>query len=371
MTKTRIHLTCSLITCLGVATAWIAGCGNKSPTAPTVTGSSTIVTALTVKGNAALLAPGQTSQLSLEATLWDGSKKGVTSTGWFSSNTHVVTVSPDGLMTAVDFGKASVTGSAAGTSSPSFPVTVLPEGAYILTGRVTEAGNLSVADARVETIGGPMSGRVVMTDGSGNYAFNGVSGVVNVQATKEGYQPAIQSVPATPSVTQDTKQVNIEMTPATPYASIGGVYQLTFKASPSCRQLPDDVLRRMYTARIDQAGPRLTVTLSDAQFGAYFGRTWNTFSGRVLGNVVAFTLNGGYDAIYNGGVAELLSNARYLLLAGTADATVTGSTISAAFAGTASVIGSPQDVFDTRVSCAASDHQLVFTRSSTLTSRAR
>jgi hypothetical protein len=165
--------------------------------------------------------------------------------------------------------------------------------------------------------------------------------------------------------------VSIQMAPVVPFTAIGGVYRLTFKASPSCRQLPDDVLSRTYTATIDQAGGRLNVTLSDAQFGRFFNLTWNAFSGRVSGNTVSFTLNAGYDALYNGGVAELLSNARYLLLAGTADATVTGSTISAAFAGTASVIGSPQDVFDTRVSCAASDHQLVFTRSSTLTSRAR
>jgi Bacterial Ig-like domain (group 2) len=370
MTKTRIHLTCSLITCLGVATAWIAGCGNKSPTAPTVTGSSTIVTALTVKGNAALLAPGQTSQLSLEATLWDGSKKGVTPTGWFSSNTHVVTVSPDGLMTAVDFGKASVTGSAAGTSSPSFPVTVLPEGAYILTGHVTEAGNLSVADARVETIGGPMSGRVVMTDGSGNYAFNGVSGVAQVKATKDGYQPAILSVPATQSVTQDTEQVNIQMTPASPYASLAGIYRLTFRASPSC-QLPDEDMSRTYTAQVTQTGPLVAVVLSDAQFGAYFNHTWNAFNGRVLGNTVSFTLNAGYDALYLGGVAEKLADNRYLMLAGTADGTVTGSTISTAFAGVVSVLSSPQNLWGASVLCTASDHQLIFTGSAATASRTR
>ena len=49
-----------------------------------------------------------------------------------------------------------------------------------------------------------------MTDGSGNYAFNGVSGVVQVRATKDGYQPETQSV------TQDTEHVNVELTPTVP-----------------------------------------------------------------------------------------------------------------------------------------------------------
>ena len=73
------------------------------------------MTALIVKGNAALTAPGQTTQLTLEATLSDGSKKDVTSTAqWLSSNKNVVTVSPAGLAMAVDFGKASVSGQRSG-----------------------------------------------------------------------------------------------------------------------------------------------------------------------------------------------------------------------------------------------------------------
>src|ERR1700731_811001 len=111
MTKTCLYLTCSLA-CLAIATGWIAGCGSKSsPIGPTVSASPPTVTALTAKGNAALTAPGQTTQLTLEATLSDGSKKDVTSTAqWQSTAPNVVTVSAAGLATAVDFGKASVWG---------------------------------------------------------------------------------------------------------------------------------------------------------------------------------------------------------------------------------------------------------------------
>ena len=149
-----------------------------------------------VKGNPVLTAPGQTTQLTLQATLSDGSTKDVTSTAqWYTSNGAVVTVSPAGLATAMGFGRATVRGFLQEEVSPGLVITVLPEGTYILSGRVTEAGDppLSIADVRVETIGGPMSGRVAMTDGAGNYAFNGVSGVGQVRATKDGYEPAIQS----------------------------------------------------------------------------------------------------------------------------------------------------------------------------------
>jgi hypothetical protein len=173
-------------------------------------------------------AQGQTSQLTLEGTLSDGSKKDVTSTAlWSSSNRNVVTVTAAGLAMAVDFGQASVQGSsmAAAKSSPNFVMNVLPEGTCILSERVTEGGNLPVADVRVETIGGPMTDRAVMTDAAGSYAFNGVSGVVQVRPTKDGYQPATQTV------TQDSQHVNVGLTPILPYASLGGVYSLRETAS--------------------------------------------------------------------------------------------------------------------------------------------
>src|SRR6266446_2503777 len=100
-------------------------------------------------------------------------------------------------------------------------------------------------------MGGPMSGRTTMTDTHGRYQFVDVSGVLQVRASKDGYLTAIQNVP------QDTGrgfvQVNgIELAPNIPYASLGGIYQLTFKASSSC-ELPEDVAMRTYTAGVNQS----------------------------------------------------------------------------------------------------------------------
>jgi Bacterial Ig-like domain (group 2) len=366
--KMRLYLTAALA-CLAIATGWVAGCRSQSaPTGPTGSAGPS-VTALTVKGNAALTAPGQTTQLTLEATLSDGSKKDVTSTAqWFSSNTNVVTVSPTGLATAVNFGRASVYGSAAGRSSsgiPAFFITVLAEGTYILSGFATEADALPIAGVRVETIGGPMSGRVVMTNEAGNYAFNGVSGVAQVRVTKDGYQPVTQTV------LQDTEHTDVVLVPSAPYASIGGIYSLTFTASPSCN-LPDDAVTRTYTATIDQRGAPLAIVLSDARFFTSGQLTSNQFFGRVLGDAVSFTLLTYYCPYYVGCVIEQLADNRYLSLAGTAQAIVTTpGEMSAVFAGAVSVTSEVPSYSPTKpiAACAASDHHLIFTRPATTSSR--
>jgi hypothetical protein len=226
---------------------------------------------------------------------------------------------------------------------------------------VTEGSNLPVADVRVETIGGPMSGSVVMTDASGSYAFNGVSGVVQVRATKDGYQPSTQIV------TQDTENVNIGLVPSVPYASLGGVYSLTFTASPSC-DLPDDAVKRTYTATITQADAALTIVLSGARFGTS-GVTMNQFSGRVLGTTVSFTLS---DSFYYGpAVVEQLADNRYLSFSGTAEATATDAGMSAVFAGVVRVTNQVNGGSTPIAVCTASDHRLIFTRPVITTSRKR
>ena len=70
--KMRLYLTAALA-CLVIATGWVAGCGSQSaPTGPTPRGAT-----VTVKGNANLIAIGQTSQLTAIATMADGSTRDV------------------------------------------------------------------------------------------------------------------------------------------------------------------------------------------------------------------------------------------------------------------------------------------------------
>jgi hypothetical protein len=107
--KRRAYLAAALA-CLAIMIGWVAACGtNRTPVAPTVV--TPAVAALTVKGNPVLTSPGETTRLTLQATLSDGSTKDVTSTAqWFTSNGVVVTVSPAGLAAAMGFGRATVNG---------------------------------------------------------------------------------------------------------------------------------------------------------------------------------------------------------------------------------------------------------------------
>jgi hypothetical protein len=225
-----------------------------------------------------------------------------------------------------------------------------PSGTYTLSGRVDEAGGYPVKDARVEIIGGPMSGQVAITDQVGYYTFKGVAGALQVRATKDGY------VPATIDVSSDTTHVNLVLTSSP--SVIGDVYRLTFTPSPSC-QLPDDARRRTYTATINLFNNRAIVTLTGAQFwsGGYCD-AMNSFDALVHGSTVSLSNYGG-----DCGVLEELANTRYLFFTGTADVTLTDSISTAAFVGTVAVVTSPEDT--TRpipTACTASDHQLVFER---------
>jgi hypothetical protein len=156
--------------------------------------------------------------------------------------------------------------------------------------------------------------------------------------------------------------VNVELAPTVPYASLGGVYSLTFTASPSCT-LPDDAVTRTYTATIDQRGAPLAIVLSDARFLT----SANQFFGHVLGNVVSFTLLTYYCPYYAGCVTEKLADNRYLSLGGTAQAIVTTpAEMTALFAGavtvTSEVPGESYAPTKPIAACAAPDHRLVFTR---------
>jgi hypothetical protein len=129
-------------------------------------------------------------------------------------------------------------------------------------------------------------------------------------------------------------------------------------------------LKRTYTATIDQRGAPLAIVLSDARFlTSGQGGPSNQFFGRVLGNVVSFTLLTYYCPYYVGCVTEKLADNRYLTLDGTAQAIVTTpAEISAVFAGAAIITGDgnrSQPI----AACAAPDHQLVFKRTAGTSSK--
>ena len=84
-----------------------AACTKKSSSTPTPT-----VTGVVVTGNGAFTSKNQTSQLTAMANLSDSTSQNVSNTAtWSSSIPAVASVSSTGLVTAVSFGKTTITAS--------------------------------------------------------------------------------------------------------------------------------------------------------------------------------------------------------------------------------------------------------------------
>lgn len=120
-----------------IALFWIAcGGSNKSPTAPTPTVQSVILSV----NQAALNKRGATAQMSASARLSDGTSQDVTGTctNWQSSDQNVATVSASGLVTAQNSGGTTVSAACRGViGSVNLSLTVATKADPQLTGTIT------------------------------------------------------------------------------------------------------------------------------------------------------------------------------------------------------------------------------------------
>jgi hypothetical protein len=243
-------------------------------------------------------------------------------------------------------------GCGGGTTMSTAPSNATSANTYTLSGQVVEGLYFPVSDARVEIIGGPMNGSVAMTDGNGRYQFTGVSGALQVRASKAGYTSATRNVSS--GIENVNFDIEYDAAPA-----VAGVYRLTFTFASSC-QLPDDARRRTYTATIKQegGGNRAVVTLTDAQFWTSgYCRVMNSFDAVVHGHTLSLSDYGG-----DCGVVEQLAAVRYLMVEGTGEAMLTDPIQPVPFSGTVMVVTSPTNTADPIAQCNAPDHQVLFER---------
>ena len=158
-----------------------------NPTSPTPAPTpSATTTAITITSPAVT---GSIFQLTATARLSDGSTRDVTAiSAWTTSNPLVASVSATGLVTVVGSGNVelraayqNVVGTLAIQMAPGF----------LLSGSVQEPGpDLSVVSGvRVEIVSGPGAGAVATSDSTGSFRFNRLTGVVAIEATKNGYLP--------------------------------------------------------------------------------------------------------------------------------------------------------------------------------------
>ena len=238
---------------------------------------------------------------------------------------------------------------------------------FTLTGVLNDTAFRPVAQARVEVVDGPQAGAVATSGDFGGFAFvTPFTASLTLRATKDGYDTATQSVTAISG--SSYRSVILVLDSPNPPVDLEGSYVVTLSADAACTSLPPIARTRTYLAQAS-GGPHdrttFRVTLSPGAFAADTFYYYNSFVAGVFRDFVRFSLENkdtGYDII------DQVEPGKYVLLSGHADATVTGSTIDAAFAGRfAYCEGSrPNEPLflcsTTPIVCGSENHRLTFTR---------
>ena len=242
-------------------------CGD-SPAAPSPRLGVT-VTRLEIVGTDTV-EPGRSVQLSVTATLSDGTSHNVTGeVSWESSHRELMIVTATGLVSAghqLGESKISVrytgrfsTGS--GTESSSRQQFVLPAGTYRLTGLVKSDGAL-VDGARVELT--TQLETLTTETAMGSFVVYGVAGDVEIRVTKAEYETTIRRTTITSHRSEE-----FDLLAFSALLDVRGNFTMRIAAAADCRAgLPEHVRERTYAAMATQKGPAVTVSLGrDVSFG--------------------------------------------------------------------------------------------------------
>jgi hypothetical protein len=307
----------------------MASCDSRKPHAvqpPNMPSPVTPVTGLVriegiVPGS---IAPGESVQLTANAVKSDNSVENVSGQAqWSSSDPRVVEISSAGVAKAIARGEAVIRVSYQGRSA-STRTFVLPAGTYRLSGTVTDSG-LSLAGVTVTIIGGVGEGLTTITGGNGTYVLYGVRDRVRLQAKGAGYVNQIEEIDVA-----DHRTFNFDMVPEHQRTDLRGRYTLTIGRTACPGALPET---RSYDATVAQDGPRLTVTLSGADFIVTRGRG-NGFSGVIDGgDRVTFAIGDvpSYYYYYYSGqydLVERMSDTSALIISGRVTAGLSSKGIS-------------------------------------------
>ena len=268
------------------------------------------------------IAPGESVQLTANAVKSNASVDNVTSQAqWTVQPSSVLTVTGTGLATGGDGGRGVVTVRFNGFTADA-TIIVLPKGTFLLAGMVS-VGAVGLENVTVKVLSGVGAGLTARTDAYGYYALYGVSGPVQIRASKEGYLDLTKQANVTAQGV-----LNLELSVAGPVENYAGVYALTITARSCSGDFPDAAKRRVYTPRVEQTGAALRVALSDAEFlpGS------NAFAGAVTApEAIKFAIRPSSVWDYDGpDLQERLSDGTVLLMFGVISATRTPQGISGA-----------------------------------------
>ena len=272
------------------------------------------------------IAPGESVQLIVNATKSDGSVEDVTAQSLFSPNTSpVLELTVRGLATGKANGQVFVN-ARFGTRNAGKTILVLPTGTFRLGGTIRESG-FGIDGVTVSVTSGTGAGLTTTSGFTGSYVLFGVKGLVRIEMRKNGYLNLVQQLDVTEHRTHD-----VEIVAERARADFRGTYTLTVVAAGSCaNSFPAEARRREYTANVAQDGPRLTVTLEDANYIVTNGRG-RGFTGFLgVSNDIRFDLGNAfyYYYYYHGSfdIAERVGNLT-ILISGTANTLATPGRIA-------------------------------------------
>jgi hypothetical protein len=170
------------------------------------------------------------------------------------------------MATGVRVGEARVTASYQaphGTLYATVPLLVLSPGTYRVNGQITDRGT-GIPNVALTVLTGAGAGLMTVSRFDGTFALYGVGGRVRLHASRDGYHTKTEELEVTATVTH-----NFEMEADRQRTNLAGDYVLTVEMGP-CDQrsapVRSDMQHRRYNATVAQQGPKLTVTLSGADF---------------------------------------------------------------------------------------------------------
>jgi hypothetical protein len=312
----------------------------------------------------ATLAPGETGQFSATATYADGSSRDISAeVAWGAENATVLSMTTTGLATGRNPGETNVrAGFNNGGNTANRSVMVIPPGTYRLSGFVRDGG-LPISGVEVAVSEGPAEG-LSTTTVDGRYHLYGVSGDTEIRVRRPGYQEQEKRIVVTAH-----QFLTFDLVLARPRDQVDGTWALTINAADECvGRLPDEAMRRRYTAVLKQDGPRVTGRLHGATFYTSNNRTSNTLEGRVEPDRLTFQLAGAeesfpyFSGFSPGDVLEHLSDGPVLLsVGGSAVLSGSGNTRAGFLDGVfATFVGPPND--KRLQSCQSSRHRFELTR---------
>ncbi len=189
---------------------------------------------------------------------------------------------------------------------------------YSLDGWVADTAGRLIDGVTVQILSGPHAGEVRTTGPDGRFAFDGpFTAIPEAQASKPGYLPAGGNVFILPGTTTIRGLFRLG-SPNRP-ADLGGTYQLTFTADPSCA-LPAEARSRSYTVSVSSnSASSYLFRLGGASFvhasGGY--DDWNVIYVGVFENVVTLYFS-------DPPIWERLDQPTSLYIVGSAQGEVTG-----------------------------------------------